>query len=287
MKPMKFGIVLLALLLAAMAIVPFVSASDDLTDRAQFDAMQKKWQDDHKVRVVHTTTASYNDGIFTIVDTYSGKEYKEKMGVDNFTTLKKISLDKDEAGKNGYAEGYRDTVSTETTAVFTTANDPPRAYAGYPEWIFEKDIWGNYLQLDEPTDLIWGNSNINSVKNEMVNNHGWIAISFPNEDTYYIYDGSWKSDQGVATDAYGLQGRDHVRLWSLSNGDVLGASHRDSVWDPLNGGHHAVNFEDVEWLVADYYLSDWRWIISHNSYYLNNYVSSPYNDGYATTLTYF
>jgi hypothetical protein len=66
----KTSIILLVLLLAAMAMVPIVSAANDSTDRAQFDAMQKKWQEEHKVRVMHTTTATYNDGIFEIVDTY-------------------------------------------------------------------------------------------------------------------------------------------------------------------------------------------------------------------------
>jgi hypothetical protein len=288
MSNMKPGVILLALLLAAMAMVPCVSAGDDEKyDRAQIEAMQKKWQDEHRIPVVHTTTATYKDGIWEIVDVYASKEYKDRFGVDNFTTIKKIDLPEDVASRMGYSEGFQKSKSTETSEIFTTADDPPRLYAGYPEWIFEQDIWGNYLQLDEPTDLIWKNSNINTVKNELINNHGWIAIAFPFEDTYYIYDGTWKADQGVATDSLGLNGRDHARLWTMSSGDVIGAAHRDSVWDLLTGGHHAINFEDVEWLIADYYYSDWHWIISHNDYYLNNYVSSPYNDAYATKLTYF
>ena len=59
MKPMKFGVILLALLLAAMAIVPIVSAGVSGTDQVQ------KWQADHTIRVSKSVSTHYSNGTLT------------------------------------------------------------------------------------------------------------------------------------------------------------------------------------------------------------------------------
>lgn len=82
MQMRKTIIVLLALLLAAMAMVPVVSAADAC------DEQMKKWQDDHTIRVTKTVSQKYSEGILTIETTFRGKELTDRYGIDTFTQKK-------------------------------------------------------------------------------------------------------------------------------------------------------------------------------------------------------
>jgi len=170
----------------------------------------------------------------------------------------------------------------EYVEVFTTANDPPRLLTSYPQWIYERDIWGNYHQLNEPTDMIWKYTTLTAVRNEIWIDHSWYHVMFPYEDTYYIYDGGWMADYGLANDPFRLNGGYHIRLWALSSGDVIGAAHQDSSFP-----HHAVSFKTAESLIAGFFQNpdDGTWRVYCNLQYLGNPVSYPYNNGYAT-MTY-
>ena len=71
--------------------------------------------------------------------------------------------------------------------------------------------------------------------------------------------------------------RHHVRLWVIYSGKVVGSAHyKDS--DP-----DVISFRAGENKVASYYDPP-SWTVYYDYYYLNNYVSSPYNDGYATRV---
>ena len=73
MKPQKTGILLLALLLAAMVLVPIASADTAGTD------LVKKWQADHSIRVTKTVSTHYSNGTLVTDTTYTGTGTDEKV----------------------------------------------------------------------------------------------------------------------------------------------------------------------------------------------------------------
>lgn len=124
-----------------------------------------------------------------------------------------------------------------------------------------------YLQLNEPINIAWENSNYNSVKQEIIEK-GWT--DYPLEDTYYVYDSvyGWIADDGLASDPFRLLGGYHIRIRSLSDSDIAGAAHQDS-----GVLRHAIGFEKAEELVAGFYIDpdDTRWHEYQDVYAYNNY----------------
>jgi hypothetical protein len=151
--------------------------------------------------------------------------------------------------------------------------------SGYPVWIYEYS-GGVYHQLNEPINMIWSGAYLSTIKTEMLEKGWWDTIA---EYTCYIYDGSWKADDGVAVTPDRFFGGDHIRLWQLTTGEVVGAAHEDS-WFP----HSAVGFEVAEDRISAFYLDadDTMWHLYPDNTYLGNYVSSPYNNGYAAYIGY-
>jgi len=94
----KIGVVLLALLLAGMAMVPMVSAVEGTaTDIREDEKAANDWQEKHKLKVTQTVISTYKDGVYETTTTYTGKGIKDRLGVDNFTTVKRIPLEIKEA----------------------------------------------------------------------------------------------------------------------------------------------------------------------------------------------
>ena len=283
---MKKGALFLSLMmvvvLSVMVMVPMVSADETTTDMQVQEKITNEWQESHKFKVTQTTISTYKDGVYETITIYSGNGLKEKLGIENFIVVRKIPLESQDAVKFGIIESNPKISKKESYEVFTTATDPPRILRSYPQWIYEKDIWGNYHQLNEPTNMIWKYSTLTDVRNEIWIDHDWYHVMVPYEDTYYIYDGGWRADYGLADDPFRLSGGYHIRLWELSDGDVIGAAHQDSSFP-----HHAVGFENAENLIAGFFQDpdDSAWRVYPNLEYLGNQVSSPYNNGYAT-MTY-
>jgi len=71
----------------------------------------------------------------------------------------------------------------------------------------------------------------------------------------------------------------HIRIWGMSDGDIVGAAHEDSGFP-----HRAIGFENAEELIAGFYNDpdDSRWHVYQDDYALNNYVADPYSNGMAT-----
>jgi len=64
----------------------------------------------------------------------------------------------------------------------------------------------------------------------------------------------------------------------MSDGDVVANAHYD---DPFP--HEPDQYEPVEELVAEFYEEP-EWTVYEDNYYLNNYVSDPYSNGWATQI---
>ncbi len=274
MKTLKIGVILLALLLTAMAMVPMVSADVTGTD------LVKKWQADHTIRVTKTVSTHYSNGTLTTDTTYTGTELTKRFGIEKFSVQNKVNVSSQNVVKMGLGAKMATISSIDSYEVFTAANDPPQLMrSGYPIWIYEYS-GGVYHQLTEPINMIWTGAYLSTIKTEMTEKGWWDIIA---EDTYYIYDGSWKADDGVAVDPVRLFGGDHIRLWQLNTGEVVGAAHEDS-----SVPHHAVGFESAEHRIFAFYqdADDTVWHVYTDNTDLGNYVSSPYNDGYATYIGY-
>jgi len=276
MKTMKLYTVLLALLLAGMAMVPCVSATEKISER-----LPSQWEKDHTVQVTHETTYLYSEGTLKVTDIYSGDEFQKKFGVADFKRVQTIKIDQDNAKAMNLKEGFKEIHREISSEVFTTERDPPKMLLSYdyPQWIYVKD-GSIYLQLNEPINIAWENSNYNSVKQEILEK-GWTDS--PYENTYYVYDSTygWMADDGLASDPYRWFGGYHIRILGMSDGDIIKAAHEDSGFP-----HHAIGFENAEELIAGFYNDpdDTRWHVYQDDYALNNYVADPYSNGMATRV---
>jgi len=272
MKTLKTGIILLALLLAAT--VPIVSAADVEAEQMM------KWQDDHTITVTKTVSSVYSDGVLKTDTVYTGTELTKRFGIKEFAVHNELKVSPDDAEKLGLVAGKAAKSSKIAREVFTAANDPPMLLSGYPVWIYEYS-GGVYHQLNEPINMIWDGASLSTIKTEMTEKGWWDSIV---EYTYYIYDGSWKADDGVAVDPVRLFGGDHIRLWQLNSGEIVGAAHEDS-WGPI---HTVVGLEVAEDRISAFYQDpdDTLWHVYPDDTYLGNSVSSPYSNAYAAYIGY-
>ena len=136
--------------------------------------------------------------------------------------------------------------------------------------------WYCFYEREGPINLAWENTNKNTVKSEILEEgwYDWIGEWI----NHYVYDpeNGWIIADGVADEICGWDDRYHVRLWQMSDGDVVANAHHD---DPFP--HEPDQYEPVEELVAEFYEKP-EWTVYEDNYYLNNYVSDPYSNGWAT-----
>lgn len=267
--------VLLAVLLVSVGAVSVVSA-EKTSPR-----MMSEWEKEHTILTEHTTDYYLEKDVLHVQETYSSPELKSRFDTDQLVKTRTYQIESEPAEKIGLVEGQHYTTTELSEEIFTSADDPPvvmRAY-DYPQWIYEK-IGDTYHQLDEPINIAWESNNLNTVKSEMLNEGWWDIIA---EDVYYIYDNGWREDDGVASDPIRLFGGWHIRLWQMSDGDVVGAAHHDSAVP-----HHADGFENAEEYIAAFYdqPDDDLWHVYEDYYALNNYLASPYNNGMCTQIYY-
>jgi hypothetical protein len=272
MRLRSLSVVLLALLLAAMAMVPMVSAADE-------DKILQKWQDEHTIKVTKTVSEKYSDGILTEKISFTGTELTKRFGIDAFTLQKQVKVSAENAKKLELTEGKEKLFTTETTGIFTAADDRPlTAKSGYIPWLFAYSN-GVYYQTGDPVNMIWSGASLYTVKAELFE-EGWY--DYPAEYTYYLcYNGNYIAGDGVADDPARLFGGDHIRLFSLSSGEIVGAAHHDT-WVP----HSAEEFEWAEDRISAFYSDYYLWHVFPDYTYLGNGVSSPYSNGYAAYIGY-
>jgi len=255
----------------------------------------EQWRQEHTVRVKAIRTLKYEQGYLETKEIYTSEEFKKRFGRDNFTKERRIPVSASDAEMIGIREGEERTSVTEEERVFTTENDPPRYWDGYhyPQWCYSED-GGVYTEEEDPINMVWENTNIDTVKAEMTE-EGWsdIAEDILCQYPFYVNDPvyGWIEGDGVADAFYGLNdctrplGGYHARLWSMSNGDVIGQVHRDT-WAP----HEADQYEPVEEIVAGYYgePDDTQWAVYDDNYWLDNddTPNGVYNDGWCTQTYY-
>ncbi|MDY0385535.1 MAG: hypothetical protein RBT65_00105 [Methanolobus sp.] len=258
------GMMLAAMLLVNMAFVPAVSAVPEKT--------MEQWMQDHTVNVESTTTYKYEQGHLEIKETYTGKDLEERFGVNNITKVKKVPIDKTDIRMQ---EGTEKVVVVEKAVVLTTTAYHWWDYYDYPQWTWSNVAYTIY-EKEDPINLVWNDNTVNTVKSEILN-EGWT--DYPVQFAQYVSDPqwSWVMADGVADNMLRLNGGYHARLWQTSYGDVVANAHHDSA-----SPHHADQYEQAEDLVAGFYGIGWT--VNKDNYWLNNKVTTPYNDGKATVI---
>ncbi len=99
-----------------------------------------------------------------------------------------------------------------------------------------------------------------------------------------IYDFSgygWKSEDlqlGKGDTNCLTSGRYHARFWTMANGRVVAGVHYEYTGSCVC--HVVTTFEGAEQQL--YYDEQGQYYVLYDSYGLNNYVGSPYNDGWTT-----
>jgi hypothetical protein len=124
MKHTKPIVILFALLLAAMAFVPFVSAGTAGTDLAE------KWQADHTIPVTKTVSTQYSNGTLVTETTYSGAELTKRFGIPEFVSRQELKVSPEDAENLKLTFGKTAVTRSKAQEVFTAPGDPPALLSG-------------------------------------------------------------------------------------------------------------------------------------------------------------
>jgi len=260
MKRASVGTIFVLLIFIGTAFIPSLGANEDNT--------MEKWVQDHTVKVTATTTCKYEQGYMIMKEVYTGKELKERFGVEHFTKELEIPV---EAKMVRMEEGEEKVLVTEKFVVLTSESDPPHwwDYYEFPQWVW-KDLGSDVFERMLPINLAWKNTTKDTAKSEILE-EGWV--NNPIQYTEYVYDpiDGWIIGDGVATDRFGIFGRWHANLWQLSDGNVVANAHHDT---PVP--HHGEQYESAEELVTGYFneLDDTEWRVYEDSYELDNCVGN-------------
>ena len=274
------GAIFIIAIFIGIAFVPASCMSDNTTI--------DEWMQDHTVNVNSTTTCKYEQGQLLIKEVYTGEELKERFGVEQFTKELKIPVEAEvlaEGKLRGMQEGEEKVFVTEKVTVLTSGDDPPQWWDEYkyPQWVWFKS--GDIYERRLPINLAWKNTTKDTAKSEILE-EGWVDN--PIQYTEYVYDpiDGWIIGDGVATDKYGIFGRYHVNLWQMFDENVVANAHHDCSVIPF--GHEADELEEAEELVAGFFNQpeDTEWNAYEDNYWLDNYVSSPYSNGWCTQISY-
>jgi len=305
---MRLGTLFTVMLLLSMAFVPAVSAATEKPSEQQMPEEVKHWIEEntinesmklwrqnqteqwmqkHSVNVTSTTIYRYEKGYLEIKEIYTGKDLENKVGINEFTKVRKIPVDAKtietiyvDSETFSLKEGNEIVLMTEITVVITSETDPfPWWNNGYeyPQWTWSED--SGFYDREDPINLAWEYTDKSTVVSRILN-QDWIDN--PYEYDQYVSDpeNGWMLDDGVADDRYRINGGYHARLWEMSNGDVVANAHHDSSFP-----HVADEYEPAEDLVAGFFDNDLtNWWVLYDNCDLDNYVASPLNDEDATCI---
>jgi hypothetical protein len=250
----------------------------------------EEWAKEHTVKVLVIEKVSYKNGELIREVIYTGDDLRNKLNVGKLSRIEKIKVSGTTLEKK-YPKGAQALMSGKSisrtyykTTILTTSNDPFPwwDYPPYlPRWTWK--VWYDEFSIPhyekaDPVNLVWEGGTKSEVK-EVLENEGWYDWVVASNQ--YIYDppqyggSGWEEGDDMATSrTFGP--RHHVRLWVIYNGKIIGSAHYE------DRDHDVISFEQAEEKVALYYHSPW--VITPDHYYLYNYISSPYNDGYATKI---
>ena len=246
---------------------------------------RKKWMDEHTINVTSIKTYKYEQGKLTKSEIYTGKCLEDKFGLSNITKVETIPIDTnvmDTISIDGESfvltEGNEKVSVTEKAVVLTTADNPYDWWNdgySYPQWAWAYVAYGIY-EREDPINLVWPSNTVSTVKSEMLD-EGWT--DYPTQYSRYVADPQWgwAAGDGVADSVTRPNGGYHVRLWQMSSGAVVANAHHDTA-----SPHTADQYETAEEHVAYFYNGGWT--VYMDNYDLDNYISSPYNNGWATRI---
>ena len=239
---------------------------------------KKKVDPHNKVQGTMITTYQSKEGFLTIKETFRSSDLKRIYGVAEISREVKFKIKKNLTGIK------RKTEHRELHVLRADEKDKLSILSTYPypQWTYKMyyDLYDNpYYVKSDPINLAWEGTTESYVKSTL-ESEGWTGACGGNQ---YVNDqGTWKvqNDQLEDPGSWCLDtDRIHLRLWQLSNGDVVGGGHRENhlLLD-------VISFEDGENRVDDDFYSA-SWSVAEDSVWLNNYVSDPYNNGNATVIT--
>lgn len=230
-----------------------------------------------KVGGTMITIYELKDGYLTIKETFTSAELKQIYGDKEISREEKFKVEGNLTGtktKKEFKELYV-IRADEKEKISILASYP------YPQWTYK--WYGSYFVRSDPINLAWEDSSELMVK-LWLEDEGWTWAC---GGTQYVYDNGWKAQDDSLEDpgsgCYDTGGRTHIRLWQISNGDVVSGAHNE-YWSWTKFNHIVTSFEGGENRVDDDFY-DFLWDVDEDSAYLNNYVSSPYNNGWTTVIT--
>ena len=257
----------------------------------------KEWMQEHTLNVTSTKTYKYENGEITVEETYTGNELEKKLKVGKTTksmtikNLKKEDLTIYSNGKKlALSEGDEITTITTTTVVMTQEYWPfPWWDIGYdyPQYTWYQVTYDGipFYEKADPINIAWENTYKITVENR-IENQGWVDFiaewfEYVSDPDGCLFGGpGWILGDGIATSRLREHGEFHIRLFDMSNGDIVGAAHQDSP-EP----HQVIGIENTEDMVAqffDYDMSNW-WVL-YDQEELDNEVITPLCDGEATCI---
>ncbi|QDA31803.1 hypothetical protein FH039_09615 [Thermococcus indicus] len=280
---------LVSILLLGVVVLSFISS----VAAGKSEDSWEEWAKEHTVRVLVVEELTYKNGELVKRIEYTGDKLKAKFGVNKLSRVEKVKIDMKTLAKlyplEAHSLGIGKTIKRiyYKTTVITTSDDPFQWWKSYPylpRWTWKKLescgylICHIYYEKADPVNIVWEGGTKSEVK-EVLGNAGWY--DWVVASSQYIYDppqyggSGWEEGDDMATTRT-LGPRYHIRLWVIYNGKVIGSAHYE------DRDHDVISFEQAEEKVWSYYSSPW--VITPDYYYLYNYISNPYNDGYATKI---
>ncbi len=296
-KKSAFVSLVVTILFLGIVLVPAAGAAPEKSPRKGGNGQESdeglsidEWMQKHTVEVEATILYEYTEeGELVISETYSGADLKNKLNENKLTKTRKLSIPR----------GKAVTISSEGESFILQSGDlkmqvvlksvvlvsakkpyPWWKYSEYPQWTWSK-VSSKYYEREDPINLIWGVSDLSTVKPLILSNgwYDWIS-----EYTYYIYNPfvkNWVPGDGVADDPFRVLGGYHARLWQVGDSVVSNAHHDDSVF--IVAGHQVDEYEAAEAEVAGFFGTEHESYLLDNECY-NGYYNA-YNDGFATLIT--
>ena len=245
---------------------------------AERSGAHQAWLDAHTYNASVTEIYQYDGGNMSCETIYRSEEFVGPFGTD---TLHIVSDHFIETPDNVTLTLVLPTV--EKRIVVTKQTEPfPAKEFGYDHPCYLWECYDGYAFLEDPVNLIWVNTDIESVRKTFLEEYpGWIGSGII-EKNYSVYDAgtdSWITGRSVADGAWRVEGGYHVRIYELSDGTVVAGAHKD-----CPAPHEAVQFEPFEEFIAGRSSGNGSWTVFPDRIYLGNENEEIYNNGYATLI---
>jgi len=308
------------------------NAPSDLESISKFTAEYEALNDDEKQKIrerenqffenytfnVTTTTIFRDNGLVAksgikyqnlgveVIYESDDEKFKKEFGSNSISSseshlvkqdIKEVFIEKEVISLSSLKTNERVITKVEQIVLVPSSNPHEWWNDGYsfPPYLYKKEyfgIWGDYDKREDPVNLVWKNTNANTVRSTLISQSGWVALSdsILSEYPYAVYDRNrtWVTSLSVGETPRRENGGYHVRIYQLSDGSVIGGAHKDSPIISTYGiTHKVVDLEYAEYMVCNYFYNA-GWKVQQNQ--INLYNSGTYgqgatNNGRATQIT--